>query len=67
MQCGFRTNKEYAKENLSKNCLVSLGITHNHLKSKEVTASSITIIADMIKSVCSSQLRYDQFQLETSK
>ena len=54
------------KENQSENCLVSLRIIHNHLTSKKVTASSVTITAD-IKSVRSAQLRYDQFQLETSK
>ena len=54
------------KGNQSENCLVSLRIIYNHLTSKKVTASSVTITAD-IKSVRSAQLRYDQFQLETSK
>ena len=48
---GFSANKEYIKENQSENGLVSLRIIHNHLASKKVTASSITITADMIKSV----------------
>ena len=52
--------------NQSGNCLVSLRIIHNHLTSKKVTASSITITSD-IKSVKSARLRYDQFQLETLK
>ena len=52
--------------NQSENCLVSLRIIHNHLTSKKVTASSITITSD-IKSVRSARLRYDQFQLETLK
>ena len=52
--------------NQSGNCLVSLRIIHNHLTSKKVTASSITITSD-IKSVRSARLRYDQFQLETLK
>ena len=52
--------------NQSGNCLVSLRIIHNHLASKKVTASSITITSD-IKSVRSARLRYDQFQLETLK
>ena len=52
--------------NQSGNCLVSLRIIHNHLTSKNVTASSITITSD-IKSVRSARLRYDQFQLETLK
>ena len=59
VECGFSTNKEYIEENQSQNCLVSLRIIHKHLTSKKVTASSITITADMI--------RYEQFQLETSK
>ena len=52
--------------NQSGNCFVSLRIIHNHLTSKKVTASSITITSD-IKSVRSARLRYDQFQLETLK
>ena len=62
-------NKEYIKENQSENCLVSLRIIHNDMASKKVTASSITITADviMIKSVGSVRLRYEQFQLETLK
>ena len=52
--------------NQSGNCLVSPRIIHNHLTSKKVTASSITITSD-IKSVRSARLRYDQFQLETLK
>ena len=52
--------------NQSGNCLVSLRIIHNHLTSKKVTASSITITS-CIKSVRSARLRYDQFQLETLK
>ena len=64
---GFSVNKEYIKENQSENCLVSLRIVYNHLTSKKVTASSITITADMMKSVRSVLLRYEQFQLETSK
>ena len=64
---GFSMNKEYIKENRSENCLVSLRIIHNHLTSKKVTASSIIITADMIKSTRSARLRYEQFQLETSK
>ena len=52
--------------NQSGNCLVSLRIIHNHLTSKKVTASSITITS-YIKSVRSARLRYDQFQLETLK
>ena len=64
---GFSANKEYIKKNQSENCLVSLRIIHNHLTSKKVTASSITITADLIKSVRSARLRYEQFQLEISK
>ena len=56
VECGFSENKDYVKENQSKNCLVSLRIIHNHLTSKEVAASSITITADMIKSVRSARL-----------
>ena len=52
--------------NQSGNCLVSLRIIHNHLTSKKVTASSITITSD-IKSVRSARLRYEQFQLVTLK
>ena len=52
---GFSANKEYIKENQSENCFVSLRIIHNHLRSKKVTASSITIITDMNKSVRSVQ------------
>ena len=44
-----------------------LRIIHNHLASKKVTASSVTITADTIKSFKSARLRYEQFQLETSK
>ena len=64
---GFSANKEYIKENQYENCLVSLRIIHSHLTSKTFTASSITITADMIKSVRSTQLRFEQFQLETFK
>ena len=61
--CGFSMNKEYITGAQSENCLVSLRIIHNHLTSKKVTASSITITADVIKSVRSAQLRYEEFQL----
>ena len=64
---GFSANKQYIKENQSENCLVSLRVIHNHLTSKKVTANSITITADMMKSVRSARLRYEQLQLETSK
>ena len=64
---GFSANKEYIKENQSENCLVSPRIIHNHLTSKKVTASSITITADMITFVRSAQLKYEQFQIETSE
>ena len=64
---GFSMNKEYIKENQSENCFVSLSIIHNHLTSKKVTSNSITITAEMIKSVRSVWLRYEQFQLETLK
>ena len=64
---GFSANKEYIKENQSEYCLVSLRIIHNHLTFKKVTASSITITADMITSVRSARLRYEQCQLKTSK
>ena len=64
-QSALKQNKEYIKENQSEKCLVSLRIIHNHLASKKVTASSITITAEMIKSVRSARLRYEQFQLET--
>ena len=67
LKCGFSTNKEYIKENQSENCFVSLRIIHNHLTSKKRTASSITITAEIIKSVRSARLRYEQFQLETLK
>ena len=58
---GFSANKEYIKENQSENCLVSPRIIHNHLTSKKVTVSSITITADMITFVRSAQLKYEQF------
>ena len=64
---GVSANKEYIKEKHSENCLVSLRIIQNHLTTKKVTASSITITADMIKFVRSARLRYEQFQFETSK
>ena len=64
---GFSANEEYIKENRSENCLVSLTNIYNCLTSKKVTASSITITAEMIKSVRSARLRYEQFQLETLK
>ena len=67
VECGFSTNKEHIKQNQSENCLVSLRIIHNHLTSKKATASSINITGDMIKSVRNAQLRYEQFQFETSK
>ena len=67
MKRGFSTNKEYIKENQSENCLVFLRIIHSHVTSQKVTASSITITADMIKSVSSARLRYEQFQRKTSK
>ena len=66
MKRGFSTNKEYIKENQSENCLVFLRIIHSHVTSQKVTASSITITAD-IKSVSSARLRYEQFQRKTSK
>ena len=64
---GFRANKEYIKENQSENCPVSLRIIHINLTFRKGTASSITITADMIKSARSARLKYEQFQLETSK
>ena len=64
---GFSTNKECIKDNYSENRLVSLRIIHNHLTSKKVTANSINITADMIKSVRSAQLRNKQFQLKCSQ
>ena len=67
MERGFSANKEYIKENQSENCLVSLRNIYNCLTSKKVTPSSITITAEMIKSVRSARLRYEQFQLETLK
>ena len=67
MERGFSTNKEYIKENQFQNCIVFLGIIHNYLTSKKVTASRITITTDMIKSVKSARLSYEQFQPETSK
>ena len=67
MKRGFSANKQYIKENQSENGLVSLRVIHNHLTSKKVTANSITITADMMKSVRSARLRYEQLQLETSK
>ena len=67
LEHGFSSSKEYIKEDQSENCLVSIRIIHNHLTSKKVTDSSITIAAGITKSVTSAQLRYEQFQLETSK
>ena len=64
---GFSADKEYIKENQSENCLVSLRNTYNRLSSKKVTASSIGITAEMIRSARSARLKYEQFQLETLK
>ena len=48
---GFSVNKEYIVENQVESSLVSLRIVHDHLKSKNVTATNIVYTADMLKSV----------------
>ena len=57
---GFKANKEFEVENLSESSLVSLRGIHDHMRSKCVTAASIPITQELMKSVRLARSRYSQ-------
>ena len=59
---GFKLNADVSTQNQSKESLIALRIIKDHMQSKNVTATTIPITRDMLKSVKAARMRYTEYQ-----